>query len=390
MVKTLVAFTDEVDDIEYALEQIKEQIDFDNDLLANSVGLVSCLPAYVESGVLKALSTALPIDVAGMTTIGTTASGSVDLTPLTLTVLTSDDVTFKAAWTEPIPSEDANIIKDSFDKTRAGEAEEPKLIIVFAPLSMSVGGDFFNDAINEAGGGVPCFGALSADDTPDYHKSQVFYNSDTAPDRLAYIFVYGDVKPRFHLATISQDKISKDKGVVTKSQGVQLIEINDKPVSEFLISQGLKLNEDGAFDGVNSFPYIVDFGDGAESVMRVMFAVTPDGHAVCGGSIPEGATLSVGYFDRDEILRSTDDAVARIDIDSDTHGIIFFSCIGRYFNLDFDPDEEAKKVRESLDPKDVPFQFTYGGGELCPIPTIDDKNKLVNRYHNCTLVACIL
>jgi hypothetical protein len=354
------------------------------------VGLVSCLPSYLDSGVLKAVCDILPFDVVGITTIGTTVTGFDDLTPLTVTILTSDDVIFKAAWTERIDTEDDSIIKTSFNNTAAGNSEQPALIIAYAPLLMSVGGDFIIRAIDEAGGGVPCFGALAVDDTTDYHNSKVICNGEADQNRLAYVFVYGDVKPRFHLATISQEKISKDKGVVTKSEGVQLIEINGKPVSEFLISQGLKLDENGIFEGVNSFPYIVDFGDGADPLVRVMFAVTPDGHAVCGGTIPEGATLSVGYFDRDEILKSTDDAVRQIDIDADTHGLIVYSCIGRYFNLDFDPDAEAEKVRQSLASGGVPFQFTYGAGELCPVPTRDDPDKLVNRYHNCTLIACVL
>ncbi|MDR0885686.1 MAG: FIST C-terminal domain-containing protein [Clostridiales Family XIII bacterium] len=399
MVKTLIAFTDEIDDIDYALEQIQEQIDFDGDLYANSVGIVSCIPAYVESGVVKALAEVVPFAIAGITTIGTTASGADDLTQLTLTVLTSDDVSFKVAWTDPIQSEDASIIKRSFeasfadsDRTDAdadAKPELPKLVIAYAPLSMNVGGDFFNNTIDEATGGIPCFGVLAVDDTPDYHSSQVIYNGDAAADRLAYILVYGDIEPRFHLATISQEKISKDKGVVTKSDGVQLLEINGKSVSEFLISQGLKLNKDGIFEGVNSFPYIVDFNDGAAPLIRVMFMVTPEGYAVCGGSIPEGSILSVGYFDRNEIIKSTDEAIKQIDKDPDTQGILIYSCIGRYFNLEFNPEEEAEKVEDCFGPEGIPYQFTYGGGELCPIPTTDGSGRLVNRYHNCTLIACV-
>jgi hypothetical protein len=390
MIKTLVAYTDEVDDIDYAVEQIKKQINFDSDLAANSVGLISCLPAYFETGMLKALCDAVPFPVVGITTVGAAAPGADDLTVLTLTVLTGDDVTFKSAWTDPITSEDSDIIKTSFKSTTAGQSDQPKLIIACAPLLMSVGGDFINNAIDEACGGVPCFGALAVDDTPDYHNSHVIYNGDTAADRLAYILVYGNVSPRFYLATISQEKISKDIGIVTKSQGVQLIEVNDKPVGEFLISQGLKLNGAGVFEGVNTFPYIVDFNDGADPVMRVMFAVTPDGHAVCGGSIPEGSRLSVGYFDRDEILKSTDEAIRKIDFDADTHGLLIYSCIGRYFNMDFEPAEESVRVRAILEPKTAPFAFSYCGGEICPIHTSGNSSKLANRFHNCTLIACVL
>jgi hypothetical protein len=390
MVKTLTAYTDEIDDVEYAVEEIKGQIDFDNDLLRNSVGVVSCLPAHVESGVLKAVCDAVPFDVVGITTIGSTVPGIDTLTPLTLLVLTADDVSFKAAWTEPVLTEDASIIKSSFEQTAAGTEETPKLILTYVPLSMAVGGDFYIKAIDEAAKGAPCFGPLAVDDTIDYHKSQIIFNGETDPNRVAYVFISGNVAPEFYLATISQEKISKDVGVVTKSDGVQLIEINDISVNEFLVSQGLKLNSEGVFEGVNSFPYIVDYGDGAEPVIRVMFAVTPEGRAICGGAIPEGATLSVGYFDRNEILKSTDDAVKKINIDANTHGFLAYSCIGRYFNLEYDPEAESEKVRNYLEPTGIPFQFSYGGGEICPVAKTDGSGTIVNRYHNCTMIACVL
>jgi hypothetical protein len=343
----------------------------------------------VESGVLKAVCDIVPFDVVGITTIGSTVPGIDTLTPLTLSVLTADDVSFNAAWTEPVLTEDANIIKSSFEQTAADADEPPKLILTYVPLSMNVGGDFYIKTIDDAAKGVPCFGPLSVDDTIDYHNSQVIFNGETDPNRVAYVFVSGNISPEFHLATISQDKISKDVGVVTKSEGVQLIEINDIPVSEFLVSQGLSLNSEGGFDGVNSFPYIVDYGDGAEPVIRVMFAVTPDGRAICGGAIPEGATLSVGYFDRDEILKSTDDAIKKINVDTNTQGLLVYSCVGRYFNLEYDPEAEADKVREYLEPSGLPFQFTYGGGEICPVTTTDGSGKIVNKYHNCTMIACV-
>jgi hypothetical protein len=35
-----------------------------------------------------------------------------------------------------------------------------------------------------------------------------------------------------------------------------------------------------------------------------------------------------------------------------------------------------------------PYMFAYAGGEICPTSVCDEK--VVNRYHNYSIIACIL
>ncbi len=392
MLKAQNAYTLEIDDVEMAVAEIREQLDLDA-LLHNTIGLISCLPSYLESGVVAALQQTLPFDLFGQTSIATSTPGSEDMDQLSLLVLTADDVEFSCSLSDSLPGRDEKILADAYAQAASSHEEKPKFILAYVPLLLTTSGDFFVDATNDASGGVPFFGSVSVDDTIDYHDSQVIYKGKGYADQAAYVLFYGNVQPRFYLAGISYGKIINETGVVTASEGSQLQAINDAPVSEFLLDKGLETNEEGEFLGINTFPYIVDYNDGTDPVIRVMFAVTPDGCAVCGGDIPVGATLGVSYFDGEEIKESSQAQIDKLaaDIAADgAHAVLAFSCIGRYFNLGFETDAEAKLLHDALDAKGVPYAFTYSGGEICPVSKKNALSPLVNRAHNSTLIAVTL
>jgi hypothetical protein len=253
-----------------------------------------------------------------------------------------------------------------------------------------VGGDFFVDAMSKISGNVPNFGTIVVDDTIDYHDSHVICNGELYRDRLAFVLVYGEINPRFRFASISKEKIFRDKGVVTSSEGNQLQTINDMSVEKYLMSLGLAKGEDGAIAGINSFPFIVDYNDGTLPVVRIMFAITPEGYAVCGGDIPEGATLSVGSIDGNEVVKATGDKLRAI-LDEDTPGaLLIFSCAGRYLSLGYGTEREADEVRKLMGGTGIPYTFTYSGGEICPTYVTEDATATTNRFHNDTFAVCIL
>lgn len=383
------AFTSEVDDIDAAVAEIKGQLNLDA-LGSHAIGLVSGLPMYMESGVVEALQEALPFDLIGQTSIATSAPGGDDLDQLSLLVLSSDSIEFAVSLSAPITGETTEPLSAAYAEASAGHDEKPRFILAYVPLLLTASGDFFVDGINAASGGVPLFGSLSVDNTMDYHDSQVVYKGKGYRDQMVYLLFYGDISPRFYMAGITHGRVFNETGVVTGSAGSQLQTINDAPVSEFLVSLGINANEEGEFVGVNSFPYLVDYNDGTDPVIRVMFAVTPDGSAVCGGDIPVGATLAVSYFDADEILESSQDSVDRIAADSASHNtsaVLAFSCIGRYFTLGYQTDAEAALLHDALDATGVPYTFTYCGGEMCPVPAKDGTDAMINRAHNSTFIA---
>jgi hypothetical protein len=192
--------------------------------------------------------------------------------------------------------------------------------------------------------------------------------------------------PEFFVGGLSDEKAFKEKGVVTSSQGNLLKGVNGVSVADYLVSLGLEKDENGALKGINSFPFILDYNDGTQPVIRVMFAITPDGSAVCGGKIPEGATLTVGVINSDEVLTVSEALLRKVKERTKGRSLLIFSCVGRYFALGFNPNAEMEKTREILG--DIPFHLCYSGTELCPVDGKD--GTITNRSHNDTIVICML
>jgi hypothetical protein len=389
MIRAFSAFSAEIDDIDAAVAEILSQLPPANDLLSHTIGLISCVPEFVESGVVKAVQEALPFDLIGQTTIAAASPHSSSLEILNILVISSDEVEFVHGQTEPVTEEDASIIASSYRPAVAGRTEKPAFILVYAPLLFNVGGDFFVNVFDELSGQAPVFGSLAVDNTIDYHKSGVIYRGEFSANQLAFIAVYGKVTPQFYFATISHKSIFEEKGVVTSSAGNQLKTVDGKPAVDFLRSKGLATDESGVIEGVNSFPYIVDYNDGTPPVVRVIFATTPEGYAVCLGDIPEGSTLSVGYFNEDEIVSTTRAGLSGFKLGEGQHLGIIFSCVGRYFMMTLDPAGEVDMAHEFIDPLGAPYILTYSGGEICPVTNIVDGVSLTNRFHNATFVALV-
>ncbi|MDR1160302.1 MAG: FIST C-terminal domain-containing protein [Syntrophomonadaceae bacterium] len=387
MIKALTAFTDEIDDAETAVEDILRQIPIEENLLANSIGIITCYTDYIETGAFAAICKALPFSTVGMTTLGNAVSGSTGKMLLTLLLLTSNDVEFSVGLTDAITEADENPLRGSYQEAAARLTGEPALMLSFVPLLMNVSGDFFVEAFDNITGGIPNFGSLAVDHNEDYHAAYVVCDGEAYPNRCAFVLMSGKIEPKFYIASISNEKVFQEKAVVTSVQGNQLQTVNDVPVVDYLQTLGLKKNDDGSIVGINSFPFIVDYNDGGAPVVRAVFALTPEGYAVCGGDIPLGAVLGVGSIDADEIISTTSEVLQEATGSKQYDCVLMFSCVGRYFSLGYNPDSEIAKVQEILENTKVPYQFTYSGGELCPV-----NNKrgqmIANRSHNDTFVLC--
>jgi hypothetical protein len=386
MIRTLFAHTSEIDDVQAAVAEITAQLDVEHKLLKNSVGLISCYVEFIDSGVVAALAGTLPFPIAGVTTIAAASNGEQGEMLLFLTILTADDVEFVLGITDSISGEDEAPLRAAWEKTGARRADKASLMLSFCPLLFNVSGDFFVDAWSAITGNVPNFGCLAVDHNRDYHESQTILNGEAYKDRYVFVLLYGNVEPRFFIGGIQEEKAFHEKGVVTASRGNQLQAVNGISVADYLSGLGLTRDEEGNIKGINSYPFILDYNDGTQPIIRVMFAVTPDGSAVCGGKIPVGATLTVGTIDGDEVLVSSAAALDQAVKAAEGKNVLIFSCIGRFFSLGYESAREMEKTQEVL--KKIPFHLCYSAGELCPVYGKD--GALTNRSHNDTMVICVL
>lgn len=385
MLKMLTANTMEIDDIELAVEEILEQLDIDANLLQHSVGLCSCYSEYIESGVLKGIADALPFDIVGTTTLGNCDRAEISQLMFSIAVLTSDDIEFCCELSESMAGDQMEPLKKMYESAKNKMGAEPTMMFSYVPLLFHVGGDQTIAMLDEISGGVPNFGTVTVDNTNDYHLANVFMNDDYATDKMAIVLARGPIDPIFVIAQVSEEKIIKQKAIITKSVNNVLMEVNGITIVEYMESLGLAKN--GHVEGQNSFPFMVDARDGTKPLARAIYAITPEGHAVCGGQMFEGSSLSVATIDYEDVIHTTKQMIQEALDTGKRAGMLMFSCISRNLALEMDTLAEMEAAQQVIGDQ-IPYQFSYSGGEVCPV--YNEDGKAVSRFHNDTLVICIL
>ncbi|MDR1480446.1 MAG: FIST C-terminal domain-containing protein [Planctomycetaceae bacterium] len=391
MIKTLTAFTYEVDEADVAIAEICGQLDLENNLLKNTVGIVHCSTDFVDSGVLSALCASLPFYVVGITTIGSAVHDEIGEIVLTLMVLTSDKVNFSVGLTDPIKRRDEEVLKVAYERAVASLSGKPALAISYFPLATAAfgaGGDFVAQTLSRISGGVPVFGTMPIDNTHNFRDARIIDNGKVYHNRFAFILIQAEnFKPRFYLISISDEDIRKERGVVTKAEGNLLYSVDNIPVLEYLKDKlGIALDEKDP-SSVHMIPLLMDYGDGATPVVRAMNSFNEENIAVCSGELVNGVSLLTGKFNKEIVLRTTAQILKKIlDAEKDANGLLIYSCAARYWTLGLDSTAELEVIRDSLTTSKIPYLTGYSCGELCPVQ--NPNGEQISRMHNYTFIAC--
>ena len=387
MIKTIVVRTNEIDDIEFAIQSIKEQLDIENNLRKNSVGIIACHYEFITSGAVKAICEALPFDVAGAVTIGQAVNEESGMFLLSIMVLTSDEASFVVKLTPSLSEDPCGMIEKTYNEAASQIEGTPSLILPFAPFMLENSGDEYVDTFTRLSGGVPVFGTVSIDDTDTFENNFVIFNGENYRDRMAMILIYAEINPRFLIATISKDKILTKPALVTKSERHILKEVNGRPVAEYFEDLGLKNASEMQY-AMSSLPFMLDYGDGTPQVSKVFIGRTSENYAICAGLMPEQSTIYIGVFDKDDVLFTTGEAIDKAVKDmGDVSCMLMYTCISRSMSLGGDSMAEMDLVRSSVGGK-FPLLVACSGGEMCP--TQISNSKAINRFHNNAFVICIL
>ena len=384
MIRMLTAQTIEVDDVDFAVADILKQLDLENRLLKNSVGILTCYADFLEGGVIPALCERLPFDVVGVTTLGAGTEETAELLALALCVLTSDDVSFSAVISEALTDDHENKIQAAYDKAAAALADEPALILAYVPMMATVGGEKIATRIDRAARGVPVFGTVACDHNFDSRQAHTIYNGAVYQNNLAMILLSGPVRARFFLGALPLNNVQKHQAVITASDGNILHEINGMPAAEYLRGMGLAPND--ILESSKSMPIVVDYRDGTPPVIRGFYTFTPGGSAICGGEMPVNATFALSTLDSADVLLSTGQLFDEILARENASGMLLISCLVRSFALDTDPLAEMELVGRRVN-KAFPYQLCYAGGELCPV--YDKEGGVSNRFHNFSFIGCM-
>jgi hypothetical protein len=388
MISTLTAYTEEVDDPKVAIDEILSQLGLEENQRKNSFGIIACHYEFIFSGVVKAISEKLPFDVIGAISPAQASGVNSGVLALTVMVLTSDDIVFETVLSDSLTTDPAASITRAYEKASSGHEDRPALILPYAGFMLENSGDEYIRVLTEISGGAPCFGTLAVDDSADFHNSFSIYNGVEYRDRMALALVYGDISPKFYTATISNEKIIDKPALITESEGHILKSVNDRPVVEFFEELGLTQASETSY-AMTSLPFMLDYNDGTPPVSKVFVALDENRNAICAGIMPEGSTLFLGVFDKEDVLLTTGNALEKaLNDERGANGMIIYSCISRNMSLGGDPLLELELVTGKINnAANIPFIMAYSGGEVCPTRVSEDK--AINRFHNNTFIVCI-
>ena len=384
MIKTMTAYTTELDDEKLAVEQLKSQLNLDENLMKNTIGIAACHYEFVLSGTFQAVCDALPFDIVGTISSAQSIHDESGVLIMTLMVITSDDVEFDKVVTPSLLSEPGQVIADSYQA--ACRAEKPALVLTFGAFIPQNSGDEYVNVLTGISGGVPFFGTLAVDDTLDFANTFVLADGEYHRDKLVMILIYGDIHPKFFVANISDDKVLEKSALVTKSAGPVLMEVNERPIIDYFEDLGL-MEASGVQYALTSLPFLLDYNDGTPKVSKIFVMLTPEKYALCAGSMPEGSTLYMASIDAKDIMLTTGEAIDSILGNlSNASALLVYSCIGRSMTLGAEQFKEMELLNQKLGGK-LPFLMATSGGEICP--TQISKEKAVTRFHNDAFIACL-
>lgn len=384
MIAMYTARTSEIDEVDEAINELKSQIDF-SALKKNSGGLIFCHIDFVESGVVAALCEALPFNIIGMTSMANADEHGYSLFELSLTVLTSDEVTFEAGITNSInPDNYPAEINKLYQDIRGRVDSEPAMIFTFMPYMRDVAGYEVVAAMDAACHGVPLWGSITNNIDFNYETVQTICNGKALPAGVAMMFVNGPVEPKFIVSSLPERNISNNRAMVTKSDKAVLREVNDLPILEYLANIGLVITK----ENVTTTPLMVYYDEAAEPVALGFYTMFEDGSLLAGGELPVGTSFAVGSIDAEGIFESAEKGLRQILEHKDRQATLLLPCVTRYIMLAPDQESELRLIKKQLCDSGLPFMMGYSGGEICPM--LGSDGKYHNHFHNYSFCACVL
>ncbi|MDR1110407.1 MAG: hypothetical protein LBP92_06870 [Deltaproteobacteria bacterium] len=384
MPRTLIAQTNEVDEADLAMIDLMAQLDLDNNLLANSVGLLFGDLDQFHPDLLSALSSRLPFDLIGInSSLSSGPSQKEDYYLLNLMVLTSDDLNIMAALSEDIGQAGLDSIDALYRDLASRMTGRPKLILMFG--SRQSGNFRAGRAVSRLdaiSGGTPIFGCLSGDFDSIDSKGFLVHNGQKYMDRFAIVMIDGPIKPKFSIFRVPENKRLKHKAIITSCSGNLIKEINGLPALDYLSGLGFIIDQKVGFSA--TIPMIVENHQADFWSPMVLVSRTDCNYVVCSQDVEVNSTLGLGGLDETDVLKSAGELADELKWEQFGFCLIH-SCQARHLSLGLDYLGEIERMRSSLSDL-LPYTLSYTGGEICPCP--DKRNKLTNSYHSMSL-SCL-
>ncbi|MDR1275146.1 MAG: FIST C-terminal domain-containing protein [Candidatus Accumulibacter sp.] len=388
MIKMLTARTRISDDARTAVAEILGQLDLENRLLKNAVGILVFHPDFLLSNTVKAINDALPFDTIGGTTAAEAVDGDLGDRMLAVSVLTSDTIVFRSGVSRSVDDDAESPVAELYARVAPPEMGRPSLLLTVGPIIDNAGGDDFVAAFDAASGGVPLFGSLAFTHRQDLVGIETYANGRRYTDAITLVALFGDVDPHFYITTLPEENGVHERAVITQAEKNRIQRINGFLPIYYLEKIGLAAKGRVSSD-IITYPFVLTLKDGSQ-VARAAYKVADDGSILCYGSVIKGARVCFSEIGADYVVESTGKTIAHAFAESTDRGALsalIVSCISRCWVLGKEADLEMKEIAMRLDAA-FAYQFMYSGGEICPVK--NGEGQWVNRFHNFSMIACVL
>ncbi|MCR5093573.1 MAG: FIST C-terminal domain-containing protein [Lachnospiraceae bacterium] len=373
MMRSLQAFTNEVDDIALAVNELKAGID-PSCFMKNTCGIVFCGFEPDMDALVKALREAFDFPFFGCTGIGIFSTGGYSQSSISLLVLTADDVEFSIGMTEEIAGpEDIPRFADTYKECRSRLSCDDRLIFTYVPWLTNIMFDDIVRLLDEESHQVPVYGGIASDGWT-FDSTWVFTDQGISQSRGVMMVLGGNIRPIFTIEHSTTLTTNLHK-VVTKAEGTVVYELDGKPVTDFIEEMGLITDKTSVILDFLGTPFLATqkTRDGDEIDTLRCLGVIDHENKSCGyiGKIEEGSELNMVLISKEDIEKSVkaafEEILTRIRESGDYQysSIFCSSCAARYCLLVADKNAEGRAYEGCL-PDGLNVQGVYIYGEFCP------------------------
>ena len=392
--KSTVLYTEEIDDIELAAEELFAQAS-GFAFQKNSLGIIF-LDAETEYEELYGLlREKWDFPIVGATAIATlTGREGYCRSGISVMLLTADDCRFMVGMTEGLSVDNyREPIRQVYERLeQEAGGEEIRLVFTLGGKARDMSGDDIINALDELGKKVKVYGAL-ASDMFTFSKYRAIYNDRIEFGEQVFVLITGNVNPRF-LSIKSLSGKANFSYEVTQSKGNIVYRLGNGTFLEALEKSGLSTDKDIVVAEYIQTPFITSYekpdGIRVEATRNLTQLNHQNGSGIFLGGVTEGSSLEIGLLNRDDVRSTVKKAFDEIFEWLKTEGkdcktILCCSCAARFLALGNNGMLEAESYQGRL-PEGVSLMGMYSYGEFCPVG--DDEWS--NVFHNSTFtILCM-
>ncbi len=360
----------------------------------DGIGFVAASPDTNFHETVRGLGDRLSLPFLGGTTLGNPFDASGEAFGSSIGLLDRKGVRSAVVLSDPVAVDRDNSVElanELHSRAVRDLGVDPKLFIIFVPITPNLFADHLITALYAAAGSVPVFGGMVSDDF-NAGRSSVFFDGECHSDRIALAALGGDIDPVFAVG-LELTYPSKYSPIITDGGGNVIRRVDDMIFAEFLKKYDIDAS------AIEEFPVSIRLSDprdadGGHAFIADLVKLEPDGSGVFAHTVRPGAAVTLSCLTRENIENSARGCIDRLRMRmrekeeaGREFGMIFAaSCVARYFVIAREQrNVEAELLAKGL-PEGLPTFGMFAFAEYSPAHAPDGTRA--NAIHSQTLALC--